>query len=74
MPIPEFKCQSPVSIDPNGPPTLLFAFERMKSKASDVHIIDDLSYVERHQLHPEPLRMMRLDAGLVPRLIVPASR
>ena len=72
MPIPEFKRQPPVSIDPNRPTTLLLALERMKPKASDVHIIDDLRRVERHQLHPEPLRVMRLDAGLAPRLVEPA--
>jgi hypothetical protein len=72
MPIPELKRQSPVSIDPNRPTTLLLALERMKSKASDVHIIDDLRRVERHQLHSKPLRVMRLDAGLAPRLIEPA--
>jgi hypothetical protein len=44
----------------------------MKPKASDVHIIDDLRRVQRHQLHPEALRVMRLDADLAPRLIEPA--
>jgi hypothetical protein len=44
----------------------------MKSNASDVHIIDDLRRLERHQLHSKPLRVMRLDAGFAPRLIEPA--
>jgi len=35
MPIPEFKRQSPVSIDPNRPTTLLLALERMKPIASN---------------------------------------
>jgi len=72
MSIPEFKRQSPVSMDPNRPTTLVLALERMKPKASDVHIIDALRGVERHQLHPKPLRVMRLNAGLAPQLIAPA--
>jgi hypothetical protein len=44
----------------------------MKSKASDVHIIDDLRRVQRHQLHLEALSVMRLDARQAPRLIEPA--
>jgi hypothetical protein len=44
----------------------------MKPKASDVHIIDGLRRVQRHQLHPEALSVMRLDASLAPRLIEPA--
>jgi hypothetical protein len=39
----------------------------MKPKAGDVYVIDDLRSIERHQLHPEPLCMMPLDAGLAPR-------
>ena len=35
MPIPEFKRQSPIPIDPNRPTTLLLPLERMKPKASD---------------------------------------
>jgi hypothetical protein len=45
----------------------------MKPKTSDVHIINDLRRVQRHQLHPEPLRVMRLDSGVAPRLIEPAK-
>jgi hypothetical protein len=44
----------------------------MKPKASDVHILNGLRGVERHQLHPKPLRVMRLNAGLAPRLVEPA--
>ena len=47
MPIPEFKRQPPVSIDPNRPTALVLALERMQSEASDVHIIDDLRCFER---------------------------
>ena len=72
MPLPEFKRKSPVSIDPYRPTTLLLALERMKPKASDVRIIDDLRRVRRHRLHPEALSVMRLDAGQAPRLIEPA--
>jgi hypothetical protein len=72
MPIPEFKRQSPIPIDPNRPTTLLLSLERMKPKASDIHIIDDLRGIERQQLHPQPLRVVRLDAGVAPRLIEPA--
>jgi hypothetical protein len=72
MSIPEFKRQSPVSIHPNRPTTLLLALEGMKPKASDVHIFDDLRRVERHQMHPKPLRVMWLDAGLASRLVEPA--
>jgi hypothetical protein len=71
MPIPEFKRQSPVSIDPNRPTSLLLARERMKPKAGDVHVLDDLRGIERRQLHPKPLRVMRLDAGFAPRLVEP---
>jgi hypothetical protein len=48
MPIPEFKRNSPVPIDPNRPSTPLLALERMQPKASDVHIIDYLRRIERH--------------------------
>ena len=72
MSLPEFKRKSPVSIDPYRTTTLLLALERMKPKASDVHIIHDLRRVQRHQLHPEALSVMRLDAGQAPRLIEPA--
>jgi hypothetical protein len=44
----------------------------MKPKASDVHIVDDLRRVQRHQLHPEALRVMRLDTGVASQLIEPA--
>jgi hypothetical protein len=69
MPIPEFKRQPPVSTNPNRPTALLPAPQRMKPKARDVHVIDDLRRVERYQLYPQPLCMMRLNAGLGPRLI-----
>ena len=59
----EFKCDTPVAIDPYRPASLSAPFQRVKPEAGDIHILDSLRRIERGQLHFETIRVRRLNAS-----------
>lgn len=61
-----FKCKRkpPILIYPYSPASLLITLQRMQSPVRDSHIIWTACRIEPTELKPQPLRMLRLDAGL----------
>ena len=61
-----FKCkrESPILIHPYSPTSFLITLQRMRSPARDSHIVRTARRMEPAELKLQPLRMLRLDAGL----------
>jgi len=59
----EAECQTPVSIDANGPVTLKLAGQRMKTPALTIHISCAFRKRERGELVSQFLGMRRDDPG-----------
>ena len=61
-----FKCkrEPPILVHPYGPTPFLITLQGMQSPAWDSHIIRTARRMKPAELKLQPLRMLRLDAGL----------
>ena len=56
--------EPPILIHPYSPTSFLITLQRMRSPARDSHIVRTARRMEPAELKLQPLRMLRLDAGL----------